>query len=504
MTRATLISIQLIEGHIRGLFPFKIEFKYPISVIAGSNGSGKSTILALASCAFHNSPKGYKPAGRKYPYYTFSDFFIQTSEEIPPSGLKISYSILYNNWKKSKHLPDGIGLGRQIRKKSKGGKWNKYFSRVKRNVVFFGIERVVPHYEKSVSKSYRKSFSREEDEGWEKEVRNIVGRILNKRYKKFWYKKHSKYKLPVVESESCLYSGFNMGAGESALFDIFSSIYSCPEGMLVVIDEIELGLHEKAQKKFIEELKRLCLKRHIQIICTTHSPIIFKNIPPEGRFLIERYKESTVITPEVTSKYAVGKLAGENSNELDIYVEDGIASSLVEAVLTNETRQRVNILPIGSSSAIVRQLAARKKEIKKGECIAILDGDKYNQCKKLKKLFLKSLESYSDKNAMIHWFTRRVSFLPGETWPEKWLLLQFINGSSEIEEIFNITHEQFIEKIEEALESGKHNEIYTLAKELSLDKKYILNVLARNVAKINHLEFIEINDLLAEHLPNIT
>jgi hypothetical protein len=32
----------------------------------------------------------------------------------------------------------------------------------------------------------------------------------------------------------------------NALFEIFATIFACPEGVLLVIDEIELGLHEEA------------------------------------------------------------------------------------------------------------------------------------------------------------------------------------------------------------------------------------------------------------------
>ena len=237
-----------------------------------------------------------------------------------------------------------------------------------RNVAFFGIERVVPHSERSVSKSYRNYFKRGEAAGFEKTVKNVVGRILGKRYDSFWFREHSKYRLPHVDRNSAVYSGFNMGAGENALFEIFSTIYSAPEGLLIVVDEIELGLHASAQHRFIEELKKVCRERHTQVICTTHSRSIIESIPPEGRFFIENHRYHTEVIPGISSSYAAGMLAEQNTQELDVFVEDGIAQIIIQAFLPTNLRRRINILPIGSAAAIVRQLAARYKTQNKGEC----------------------------------------------------------------------------------------------------------------------------------------
>ncbi|MCF8130360.1 MAG: ATP-binding protein, partial [Deltaproteobacteria bacterium] len=228
MSRATLSKIELLRGKLRGINRFEIEFDYPISAIAGENGSGKSTLLAMAACAFHNSKDGFKLPERRLPYYTFSDFFLQSSEEVPPEGIVIRYRIKHDRWKKSQYAPDGVGNLYQKRSKKRGGKWSKYARRVKRNVVFFGIQRVVPHSEKSVSKSYRSYFADDIPDGWENKVKESVGKVLSTEYATFWMKKHSKYRLPVVESHGNIYSGFNMGAGENALFEIFSNIYACP------------------------------------------------------------------------------------------------------------------------------------------------------------------------------------------------------------------------------------------------------------------------------------
>ena len=492
-TKATLLTIKLDDGHIRGLYNFELEFKYPISVIAGKNGSGKSTILALAACAFHNSKDGFEFPGRKNTYYTFSNFFIQSKDEIPPEGISIKYKILYNKWR---NIPGG-GAAWQRRKKKIRGKWNKYSSRVKRNVVFFGIERVVPHSEKSISKSYRRYFEECEKIGWENEVKSLVGKILNRNYDDFWYKKHTKYRLPMVKIGTNIYSGFNMGAGENALFEIFSTIFSCPTGVLLVIDEIELGLHEEAQTRFIEVLKKLCEKRKMQIICTTHSFNILKNVPPEARFFLESFEKKTIITPDISPSFAAGKMSGENSNELDIFIEDSIAKYLLELGISNNTRVRANVIPIGSSSAIARQLAARYKNIKKGECIAILDGDKSSEIDNIIGLFLKALEKIDDQDKAESWIRDRISFLPGDSWPEKWILSEIkYKEKSELIQILLVDEHDLIEFIDEAIRSGKHNEFFTLSKKLNLDMDFISRIFCSHVIKLNKNLFNDIEDFI--------
>ena len=54
---ATLRTIKLAIGQIRGLRKLTVDFRYPITAIAGRNGSYKTTVLALAACAFHNSDR---------------------------------------------------------------------------------------------------------------------------------------------------------------------------------------------------------------------------------------------------------------------------------------------------------------------------------------------------------------------------------------------------------------------------------------------------------------
>lgn len=430
-----------------------------------------------------------------------SDFFVQSVEEVPADGINIWYEFLYDNWRPTPQVPEGVGRGWQSRTKKKGGKWSNYSRRVTRNVVFFGIERVVPHSERSVSKNYRHYFKRAEEVGFEKDVGSIVGRILAKSYDEFWFREHSKYRLPHVRSKKTVYSGFNMGAGENALFDIMSTILAAPKGLLVVVDEIELGLHESAQRRFIEELKTLCNSRKIQVICTTHSPTILEAIPPEGRFYLDRHGSETVIVTGIAPEYAAGRLAEQNSKELDIFVEDGLAKQLVLSMLSTNERRRVSILPIGSASAVIRQLSAKYKAGTPGECVALLDGDQKEYKAKHTKYFLNTSESASDDSDAIDWLKDRLGFLPGDSWPERWIFTNL--GDYEVDDLadsLGVSEEELRDLCEVAARAGKHKEFATLSQDLSLPVHDICATICKWIIEVVPEEFADTHKIITSCL----
>ncbi len=467
-SKATLLSIEIDIGEIRGLEDIKIEFKYPITVFAGRNGSGKTTALALAACAYHNTKNGFKLPHRRQTYYTYSDFFIQTWDEIPPEGISILYGFLFNRWRKTLTRPTGRGIGYQHRWKRRGGKWNNYNSRVPRTVVYLGIDRVVPPAEKSTSKNYSSSFSGAVKAGYESDVQEIVGRILEKDYKDFHFRIYKQYRLPVVTVDGKKYSGFNMGTGENALFELFSILSACNENMLLVIDEIELGLHAEAQERLIQELKNICNKRHLQIICTTHSSTVLECLPPEGRIFLDKIGDEIQVVPEISPAFAAGKLSGKRNAELDIYVEDEVAKDIVNSVLTNNIKDRVNVNFIGSAEAIIRQLAARYKDQDVREACAIFDGDQRTKKQSLLKSFLKNLESSRSTEDEKNWVKKRLTFLPGDTWPEKWILSNLADADIQaMAEDYRVSQAELKDFVRAALRSGKHNEFYTLANKLN-------------------------------------
>jgi len=502
-SKSTLLAIKITRGSIRGLENFRVDFTYPITAIAGRNGSGKTTVLALAACAFHGFRDGYRLPHRNQPYYTFKDFFIQTEDEVPLSGMLINYLILHNNWATSSTNPMRARAAWQRRIKRPGGRWNNYDRRVRRPVVYLGIDRIVPHAEKSVSRSYQRRFVSIEEQGWETTVSSIVGRILGHEYSNFEYRQHSRYRLPFVRTGPASYSGFNMGAGEDALFGLISTIIDCPDGTLLVIDEIELGLHAEAQLRLIDELKSICERKHIQIICTTHSPEILESLPIEGRIFLERLGQSVEVIPGISSKYAFGKLIGRANPELCILVEDNVAMEIVQNCLTPEQRTRTQILPIGSTTAVIRHLAVRYKENRSQECCAFLDGDASAAQNDWVRQFLHALEGDLDEQEARNWIGARLHYLAGNSWPERWIIETTSEATfTRLEREFSIDRPTIEQLFIQMRLADKHDEIYEGSSYLNINEKTLLYQLVMAALESSTSVRDRVVDIINVHIGN--
>ncbi|MGZ5059344.1 MAG: ATP-dependent nuclease [Methylobacter sp.] len=491
-SRKFLRKINLITGNLRGINSLDISFTYPITAIAGRNGAGKSTILALSCCAYHNKKSGFKTQKRKTTYYTFSDFFVQHIEETPPQGIDIRYFFAIDSLKKTESNPDGVGLGYQRRWKSQGGKWNDYATRLQKNVVFLGIDRIVPHSERSQSKSYSRAFKDVPIKGWEIKVKNAVGYILGKSYDEFRYLEYSKYNLPIVKISGTVYSGFNMGAGENALFEIFSTIYSCGDGALIVIDEVELALHSEAQRKFIDKLKDVCLETKTQVICTTHSKEIFDCLPNEARFYIESVNGNTRVTDSISSNFAFSKMGGTGAKELDIFVEDPVAKSLILSALPSAIRSRVTVKEIGSASAMSRQLAALYVRGEEKPVLALFDGDQKNKGSENLGHAKKMAEKVD--NNFDTWFQDHVAYLPGDTWPEAWVIQKASENIINLCSLICSDQESLSDILEYGLQAGKHNEFFEISNHIGLDSSSCIQLFTANVCQHFSAEFQVIID----------
>jgi len=358
-----------------------------------------------------------------------------------------------------------------VREKKAGGRWSNYDNRVPRSAVFLGIQRVVPEYEETVLRTYSRRFSQAAREAWEAAVAASVGAVLGRTYSGLSFLKYAAHRMPMLEMASFRYSGFNMGAGESALLELFATIYACSEPLLVVIDEIELGLHEEAQFRLIAELKRLAKQRRLQVLCSTHSATILAALPPEARLFLERHGERVSMLVGVSPQYATGKLSGRMQPELDILVEDEHAVAVIQTALSTELRNRVRLVPVGSHSAVMRHLAIRATEKIALRACAILDGDRRAESATASQNFADGFELRTPalSASRKEWLARRVAFLPGDQWPERWAIATLRSGATEsLDAEYGLAPGVRQSLYDLAVASGKHNEFSALGAALSL------------------------------------
>jgi predicted ATPase len=390
-----LSSITFNDVGLRGVKDVSIQFNYPITAIAGANGIGKTTILQLIACLYHNKDKEHNPyrfsnSKKAMPYYTFSDFFIHFRGEQKSENAEINYTVFQKGKERTHTL-------------KKGKKWNDYRLRPHRYSDFYGVSRVIPAHEfntfKNTFSSTGTAFTQER---LSVESTAMIRNILNKPLNSVDVNSSDKivnFKLNSINLDSGLsYSNFNMGAGEEVIIAMISRINELPNSSIVLIEELELGLHPKAQKVLIEKLFSIVYAKRLQLIFTTHSPFLFNAIPPEGKILLKKFDEKLEVIYAPSTSMAFSELVGETPAELTVYVEDHIAKMMLQELFSSSLLKRINLVDVGSKENVIRMVGAHYRNTLLGKAVGIADGDLTGQelISWYKKYVLKEGERFND------------------------------------------------------------------------------------------------------------
>ena len=52
-------------------------------------------------------------------------------------------------------------------------------------------------------------------------------------------------------------------------------------GGLLIVEEVDNGLHPSRAKELVKVLKEISLQRHVDVLCTTHNPILIDELGNE-------------------------------------------------------------------------------------------------------------------------------------------------------------------------------------------------------------------------------
>ena len=321
-------------GGIRGWQKERVELRYPIMAIVGENGSGKSTVLQCIASVYKSKPtkeQGKKRQPKKLTYA--SDFFPDTAwETIKDATIRYSY-------RQGGNPPTENSL------RKPEPRWRGYKERPSRDVIFRDLSRIQPitarvGYARLAKPKWTEKKIVDFDKKNLKRFSQIMGREFN--LGKMSYTDGDENRpVPVIGHHGTQYSGFHQGAGETVLAELLQ--VPIPPNSMVLIDEVESSLHPRLQRRLIRDLAELARNLELQIVITTHSPIILDELPAEARAHIMVNDEKRTILYGVTPDFAMTKMDDVPRPECELYVEDERAE-----------RMLLELIVAHSTSAIVR------------------------------------------------------------------------------------------------------------------------------------------------------
>jgi ABC-type lipoprotein export system ATPase subunit len=383
-----------------------------ITGILGPNGYGKSTILHALACCFQAPKKGQED-------YKFSNFFLPHPDALwKGSELSIIHTYRQGEWTYDK-------VDKLYEKTS--DRWKPiYKRRPTRNVHYFGIDSCVPLIElekRNVKINYSTSLVSEDIINT---ILNKASFCLNREYTACNIHDTGKGKKFIgVEANGIRYSALSMSAGEQKIFLLLEKIFKAKKYSLILIDELDLLLHDSAMKNLIKVLSERAQSHSLQVVFTTHRESILELEDLINVRHIFGTGEKTLCFNE-TKPDAINRLTGSQPRLIEVFVEDDLSGVIAKKVASQLGISRhVSIQRFGAAIncfTILAGLLLRSESC--DNSIFILDGDVY-KTKEEKESRLKLVLTGSDQNAKslrTSSIEKIQSFnLPENTKPEKYI-----------------------------------------------------------------------------------
>lgn len=405
----------------------KIEFRFPITVLVGPNGGGKSSLLHAAWGMPHKhstsrfwfstpvDPIKYDAKDQNRYWYSH---YIKSVKKIAESR-KISGNKRHGYWEPSRpslregmqKMPDKNPAFEPFMSPT-GDRWSAvdrtphYFNAKEQTSAFDRFFTSVPFVSLENRQDYFIKYSRKLKEVIDSDLQSsvyynvervsshvlltasqleAVNRILQKSYKSARYICHKFYDKQVYspsvlfETEARTYSECFAGSGELAVVNFVLALEGLGKYDLLLLDEPETSLHPGAQKKLIEHLLGIVKEKLIQVIISSHSPTFVQLLPLEALVVLEETVDGVAPRPTPTKASAFDRLGTIEKNKITILTEDKLLAALTtRAIRMNWPKallDKVNVIAtdVGVSEMLSNQARAHLQA--NSAVIMVLDGD---------------------------------------------------------------------------------------------------------------------------------
>jgi len=411
----------------------RLDFGFPVTALVGPNGSGKTSLLhALYGC----------PGS-----YNIGNFWFSTDLDPIVEGAGKPNCIIYgyhppklgktievlktritkednpNYWEPSRPIRSyGMSmLSKEIKESEKEYRTLTRWKTLEKEVFYLDFRRTISAFDRffwlggpldSTSLAERKAKIRRTSphivDAIEKKLTTVeyyrteriktnrsltqtelkaAGFILGREYSDGDFIEHTFYResgpsLRLVKADA-KYSDAFAGSGETAVFITVIKVLAAPLGSLILLDEPEVSLHPGAQERLLRFLMDHAHRFGHQIVFTTHSPAMIKDLPPEAiRIVHEAVGGKSAISSSGSVAAAFGALEHTPTGEISVMVEDPLSAEILNAgfrtfhiIPKGHGAPKVRVIPGGSGSAVTHIFPAH---FQSGSApYLILDGDMF-------------------------------------------------------------------------------------------------------------------------------
>lgn len=358
-----------------------VNFLHPVSVISGTNKIGKSTILYVLACS-HFDFKRRNPSTGNLERKTWSDLIKFTESDVQSRD--------WAYWLTIKR--GGSTETKRGQRKHATGRWNglaKKETQIKDVVaVLVDIDRVFParHYSKQDYAKSRSATKRSISLNNSGLIREYISYVLETDYEIDKLSGQIGREVFAYKTEN-EYSSFNSATGEDALSRIIIDMVDAPDKSIILIDEIELGLHPKIQRRLMHVVNHIAKTDNKQFVITTHSSTILSSVDHKSRIFIERNNQQHKAISKISVNAALSKMDSESYPLIDVYCEDDIAKKIIDKAVSSILSQNnffkfnslINIIESGAADLTYSNFKAHQRTYKYRNIVSgfacILDGD---------------------------------------------------------------------------------------------------------------------------------
>lgn len=245
--------------HIQNL-EFKVPSESGVYVLTGSNGSGKTTLLAcLLRIGWYRSFQDYFKTGTGR-VDKFEGNIIYSI-----GGQSVSYQYTGERWPPRPRMNSALF--------SQFGFPEVRFLPATGNRLYVNGENIVPSDFRAVAPTLKNDMNKLLETNRFENLRYIqTGSIRgpgsgSQRWKRAY----------VIKKGNQYYSEKNFSLGEILILNTLLLIDDVPNGSMLLIDELEMALHPRAQIKLLRYLEAKARERQFTIILSTHSSSLIKS-----------------------------------------------------------------------------------------------------------------------------------------------------------------------------------------------------------------------------------